>query len=121
MNLEDQLHISHLNPNAIIRGAQLTLIGANRALQNPEIFTSNHYRQALWAVFLGIGIRLIIAIPTLVVRLLLRLTSVVYPLDTVTWDDSIIDGLDFIGEYVLQIPLFLMALMRYIMPTLDTL
>jgi hypothetical protein len=39
----------------------------------------------------------------------------------VTWDDSIVEGLNFIEEYVLQVPFFLMALMRYLVPTLDNL
>lgn len=40
-------------------------------------------------------------------------------LDDVTWDDSLIEGLNFIAEYVLQVPFFLMTLMRYLVPTLD--
>jgi hypothetical protein len=32
-------------------------------LQNPEIFTSDHYRQAAIAVVTGLAIRLIISIP----------------------------------------------------------
>jgi hypothetical protein len=38
-----------------------------------------------------------------------------------TWDDKILDGLDFIEKSVLQVPFFLMSLMRYITPTLDEL
>lgn len=33
------------------------------ALQNPGIFTSDHYRQAALAVAAGIAIRLLVAIP----------------------------------------------------------
>jgi hypothetical protein len=40
-----------------------TAVIAHRALQNPGIFTSEHYRQAAYAVAAGIAIRLIIAIP----------------------------------------------------------
>lgn len=47
--------------------------------------------------------------------------SLIFRLDTVTWDDKVIEGLDFIAQYVLQVPLFLMSLMRYITPTLDNL
>lgn len=49
--------------NSIVRGAQLTIVGANRALQNPGIFTSEHYKQAALAVAAGIAIRLLVAIP----------------------------------------------------------
>jgi hypothetical protein len=36
---------------------------AHRALQNPDIFTNAHYKQAALAVAAGIAIRLAIAIP----------------------------------------------------------
>lgn len=55
------------------------------------------------------------------IRVLLWFISVVHPLDNVQWDDSLINGLDFIEEYVLQVPLFMMTMMRYINPTLDNL
>jgi hypothetical protein len=58
-----ELDISNFEPNAVIRGAQLTLVGAHRALQNPAIFTNDHYKQAAAAVVVGICIRLAIMIP----------------------------------------------------------
>lgn len=39
--------------------------------------------------------------------------------DSVTWDDKVVGGLDFVANSVLQVPFFLMSLMRYITPTLD--
>lgn len=85
--------MSNFEPNAILRGAQLTLVGgpyprllasrtcrvladhthftiAHRALQNPELFKSEHYRQAALAVVAGIAIRVIIAIPVSVSRVI---------------------------------------------------
>jgi hypothetical protein len=47
--------------------------------------------------------------------------SLFISLDAVTWDDKLVGGLDFVAEYVLQVPFFLMALMRYVVPTLDNL
>jgi hypothetical protein len=47
--------------------------------------------------------------------------SLVISLDAVTWDDKVVGTLNFVEEYVLQVPFFLMALMRYITPTLDNL
>lgn len=35
------------------------------------------------------------------------------------WDDAVVDGLQFLEHSVLQVPFFLMTLMRYITPTLD--
>ncbi|QPG93864.1 hypothetical protein C2857_003196 [Epichloe festucae Fl1] len=104
--------------NAIIRGAQLTLVGAQRALQNPEIFTTEHYRQAAYAVVAGVGIRILVAIPIMAIKLSLRLVSLFHPL---SWDEAVIEWLNFTGEYVLQVPFFLMTIMRYFVPTLDNL
>lgn len=36
-----------------------------------------------------------------------------------SWDSSLVRGLDFLANSVLQVPFFLMTLMRYITPTLD--
>ncbi|KAK5993139.1 hypothetical protein PT974_06567 [Cladobotryum mycophilum] len=119
--LRNKFDLSHFNANAVLRGVQLTFVGAHRALQNPKMFTNDHYRQAAAAVLIGIAIRLILSIPIFAVRVVFWFLSFVYPLDAVTWDDAIIDGLNFIGEYVLQIPFFLMTLMRHVVPTLDNL
>lgn len=48
-------------------------------------------------------------------------TSLIINLDSVTWDEKIVEGLNFMADHVLQVPLFLMTLMRYITPTLDNL
>jgi hypothetical protein len=53
------------------------------------------------------------------VRVLIWVLSFVYDLSSSSWDDKIINGLDFIERYVLQVPMFLMTLMRYLTPTLD--
>ncbi|KAJ2896594.1 hypothetical protein MKZ38_005417 [Zalerion maritima] len=117
--LKKSFDLSNFGLNTIIRGAQLTLVGAYRALQNPGLFTSRHYRQAAYAVAAGIAIRLVIAIPIYGIKLLIFFFSFIFRLDQATWDDTIVGGLDFIEEYVLQVPFFLMTLIRYISPTLD--
>lgn len=55
------------------------------------------------------------------VRVLLWFLSFAIDMQAATWDDSVIEGLNFIEEYVLQVPFFLMTLMRYVTPTLDNL
>ncbi|KAF2268521.1 hypothetical protein CC78DRAFT_558330 [Lojkania enalia] len=111
--------MSNFDPNAILRGAQLTLVGVHRALQNPDLFTSTHYRQAAIAVAAGIAIRLIVAIPIVGVRVLLWFLSLVIDMDHAQWDNDVVDGLHFLEHSVLQVPFFLMTLMRYVTPTLD--
>ncbi|KAI9779967.1 MAG: hypothetical protein M1835_004601 [Candelina submexicana] len=111
--------MSNFDPNAIIRGAQLTIVGALRALQNPGLFKYEHYRQAAIAVCAGVSIRLAIALPIVGVKALLWFLSLFFNFEAATWDDKVVGGLDFLANSVLQVPFFLMTLMRYITPTLD--
>ncbi|KAK2628859.1 hypothetical protein QTJ16_001962 [Diplocarpon rosae] len=117
--LKKKLTVSNFDPNAILRGAQLTVVGALRALQNPGLFTSEHYKQAAIAVAAGLTIRILIEIPVLGIKVLLWFLSFVFDFTNATWDDDIVSGLDFVQNYVLQVPFFLMTLMRYVTPTLD--
>ncbi|KAF2972000.1 hypothetical protein GQX73_g1584 [Xylaria multiplex] len=117
--MKEAFDLSNFDINAILRGAQLTLVGAHRALQNPAIFTNAHYKQAAIAVGAGLVIRLAIVIPIIGVKAFLGILSYVTNLDKASWDDSLVNGLDLLANHVLQIPLFLMTLMRYVTPTLD--
>jgi len=117
--LKRKLQVSQFNPNSVLRGFQMTLVGANRAVQNPSLFTSEHYKQAAIAVAAGIAIRLAILIPIWSIKVLLWILSFFINFEHATWDDTIVGGLDFISNYVLQVPFFLMTMMRYITPTLD--
>lgn len=55
------------------------------------------------------------------IRLGLWMLSLFISLESAQWDDSIVNALGFVEENVLQVPFFLMSLMRYIVPTLDDL
>lgn len=45
--------------------------------------------------------------------------SLLSNLDQASWDDKILNWLDFLNRSVLQAPFLLMTLMRYVTPTLD--
>ncbi|CAZ79654.1 unnamed protein product [Tuber melanosporum] len=111
--------MSNFDPNAVIRGAQLTVVGAYRALQNPSLFEMTHYRQAFLAVVIGAALRLLVSAPIFGMRVLLGFIGLFTDLSAVTWDDDIISGLEFLEKSVLQVPVFLMSAMRYLVPTLD--
>ncbi|KAK2759869.1 hypothetical protein FQN54_002603 [Arachnomyces sp. PD_36] len=111
--------MSNFDPNAILRGAQLTLVGAHRALQNPSLFKYEHFRQAAIAVCAGIAIRMIVAFPILLIKVVIWMLSWVSDLEYATWDDKLVHSLDFLSSSVLQLPFLLMTLTRYITPTLD--
>jgi hypothetical protein len=53
------------------------------------------------------------------VRVLLWILSFVVNMEHAHWDDAVVEGLHFLEHSVLQVPFFLMTLMRYITPTLD--
>ncbi|KAF2487279.1 hypothetical protein BDY17DRAFT_288651 [Neohortaea acidophila] len=107
-------------PNAILRGAQLTLVGAYRALQNPALFTSEHYRQAALAVVAGVAISLLVSIPTFLIQLGIRFVGLFKDLDRSTWDEGVIEGIHYVEHHVLQVPFFLMSFMRHLSPAMDS-
>ncbi|KAI5793735.1 hypothetical protein DFH27DRAFT_567113 [Peziza echinospora] len=108
--------MSNVDPNAVLRGAQLTIVGAYRALQNPALFRSAHYKQALKAVLAGILIRILISIPILALQIAL---FVIGKFTYIRWAPQVLSGIRFFEESVLQVPLFVMSLMRHFVPTLD--
>ena len=76
----------------------------------------------LWVVYSpitksGANSRLLLQIIT--VKVSLWALGFFINFDSVTWDDKLVDGMDFLANSVLQVPFFLMSLMRYITPTLD--
>ncbi|ESZ96188.1 formamidase [Sclerotinia borealis F-4128] len=118
-DLMEKLSIDHFDLNAILRGAQLTIVGALRALRNPQLFTSKHYKQAALAVLAGVIIRLAIEIPIFGVKVFLWFVSFVVDLGASTFDDKVVEGLDLIQNHVLQVPFFLMSILSRVTPTLD--
>jgi len=56
---------------------------------------------------------------TVAVRVFLWFLGFVINLKDVNWDNELIHGMEFIEHSVLQVPFFLMTLMRHITPTLD--
>uniref|UniRef100_A0A8H7N3I5 Transmembrane protein UsgS n=1 Tax=Bionectria ochroleuca TaxID=29856 RepID=A0A8H7N3I5_BIOOC len=119
--LKKAFDLSHFDLNAVLRGMQLTLVGAHRALQNPELFSNDHYKQAAMAVAVGIGIRVLVSLPFFFLKISLWVLSRFLNPESVQWYESVIHGFNFIEESVLQVPFFLMTLMRYMVPTLDNL
>lgn len=53
------------------------------------------------------------------VKFAIYLMSWIINLDHATWDDKLLNGMDFMSNSVLQVPFLLMTLMRYLTPTLD--
>jgi len=53
------------------------------------------------------------------IRGLLWILAFIVDMDHAQWDNAVSDGLHFLEHSVLQIPFFLMTLMRHVTPTLD--
>lgn len=47
------------------------------------------------------------------------IASWIVDLKSATWDNKLLNGLEFTNKSVLQVPFLLMTLMGYITPTLD--
>lgn len=78
--------------------------------------------QFLWVVYrpvLGSGADWQFLAQIVTVKVSLWALGFFVNFDSVTWDDKLVGGMEFLANSVLQIPFFLMSLMRYITPTLD--
>ncbi|EWC47980.1 hypothetical protein DRE_02862 [Drechslerella stenobrocha 248] len=102
--------LQSFDPGLVLRGAQLTVVGAYRAMQNPALFRSRHYKQAALAVLAGLLVKLILDLPIIAVSLLVSFSGLFVDIKTAHWDDWIISGVRFIEKNVLQLPFFLMTL-----------
>ena len=108
-------------PSPATQPSELNLpsLAAYRALQNPRLFNSTVYKQAAAAIAAGFAIRLAVAIPIAVVRILLWFVGLAVDLRSAQWDDKAISGLSFVEKSVLQLPFFLMSAMRFASPAMD--
>lgn len=55
----------------------------------------------------------------MLIKIVIWALSFAIDFEVATWDDKLVNGLDLLANHVLQLPLFLMTLMRYVTPTLD--
>lgn len=51
--------------------------------------------------------------------MLLWILSLFMSMDHSQWDQNVVNGLHFLEHTVLQVPFFLMTMMRYVTPALD--
>ncbi|KAK6352787.1 hypothetical protein TWF696_004790 [Orbilia brochopaga] len=102
--------LQSFDPGLVLRGAQLTVVGAYRALQNPNLFRSRHYRQAALAVLAGLLVKLLLDLPIIALSLIVSFSGLFVDVKTASWDTWLISGVRFIEKNVLQLPFFLMTL-----------
>lgn len=56
---------------------------------------------------------------TLGIRILIRFLGLFTDLQSSSWDEELIEGIEFIEHSVLQVPFFLMSFMRFLSPAMD--
>jgi hypothetical protein len=62
---------------------------------------------------------MLISVPLLAVRIALFFVGFVVDLQKSQWDQKFLSGLSFMEKSVLQLPFFLMSLMRFVSPAMD--
>lgn len=103
---------------AVLRGLQLTLLGAIRALQNPYL-SKSFYRKAFIAILLSVLIQVILWLPLWTLQ---TVGSVLSWFTGQTTDlQFAIDTCQFMEDFVLNIDFFLILVVRYTRPEMDEL
>lgn len=101
---------------AIVRGCQLAVLGAYRSLQNPGLFRSDYYKQALVAIKYSIFMQLLLWSPVVVLLVLARFVGLFVRLQ---WLERVAAALTSFQFNVLNISVFLVSASRYFTKDLD--
>ncbi|KAK9429542.1 hypothetical protein V1505DRAFT_330192 [Lipomyces doorenjongii] len=108
---------------SIVRGFQLTLLGAYRALQNPDLLRGKYYKQAAYAIAISLIIQFIITIPLWTVKIVISIITWIFSSsgDHEAGERStrVVNGIDFIESNVINLSGLLIGLMRYLRPEMD--
>lgn len=106
---------------AVIRGVQLTFLGAIRALRNPYLNDSGFYKKAGNIILISLIAQLIIWMPLGVLNLLLSFFKLIVGNDNRASASLTValDTLSFIQNNVLNIGPFLVTAVRYFRPEMD--
>ncbi|KAK9325118.1 hypothetical protein V1517DRAFT_315433 [Lipomyces orientalis] len=108
---------------SIVRGFQLTFLGAYRALQNPDLLRGKYYKQAAYAIAISLIIQFIITIPLWIVKLVISVFVWIFSRSGDSeWSEratSVVNRIDFIESHVINLSGLLIGLMRYLRPEMD--
>lgn len=104
---------------AIVRGIQLALLGAYRSLQNPALFRSVYYQQALTAIKYSIILQCIVWVPVVALRIFFKLLSIVFRRNADL--ESLVHTIEYFQRNVLNVGVFVISAIRFFRPELDNL
>lgn len=108
---------------SILRGAQLTVVGINRVLYNPELRRHGFYRKALIALGASVVLQLILWMPLWIVKLVGNLClymGLISPPSSPSLD-RLVSLIDFVQNNVLNVGYLMIGLTRFLRPDLDDL
>lgn len=105
---------------SVIRGVQLTFLGAIRALKNPYLIESGYYRRAFKAVIISLIIQFLLWFPLGILKIFVRFLSLfALSNDSAAMFSNMLDTLSFIQNNVLNIGPFFVTAFRYFLPEMD--
>lgn len=106
---------------AVLRGLQLTVLGAVRALKNPYLVQSGYYKKSAKAILISLIIQIALWLPIWLLRFLIWMLMLVASPTAISNFQNIVDTLEFIENNVLNIGLFLVSAVRFFQPEMDEL
>ena len=101
---------------AVLRGLQLTVLGAVRALRNPYLVESGYYKKSARAILISLAIQIVLWLPIWLLRFLIWVLMLVSSPTAIANFQQIVDTLEFIENNVLNIGLFLVSAVRFFQP-----
>lgn len=105
---------------SVIRGIQLTALGAIRALKNPYLIQSGYYHHAIKAVIISLIAQFLLWLPLGLLRLFVRFLALfALNQETAAWFANFLDTLAFIQNNILNIGPFVVTASRYFLPEMD--
>lgn len=105
---------------AVIRGIQLTVLGAIRALRNPYLIESGYYRHAFKAVAISLIIQFVLWLPLGILTLIVRFLALfALSPEATTMFSNLLESLSFIEDNVLNIGPLVITASRYFLPEMD--
>ena len=111
-----EAQIKALSPIHIVRGAQLAWLGLIRAIQNPTLYTSTHYRQLGIACAAGLILHFVMLLPIYLLKGTIGTTALFVDIKRATWEQDLYSALQFIQHWVVSIPFLMLNFFRNFEP-----
>lgn len=106
---------------AVLRGLQLTVLGASRALQNPNLARKKYLKQAAFAIAGSIAIQLLVYLPPLLLQFVAWISTLTASATVTAYIESNYDTLLFFENHVFTLGYFMVSAMSYFRSGMDEL